>query len=1318
MAIVFQFFIPTQSTTLAFRTAFVDGFDLGAEAGDGVIKLTWERVPGASGGYYVYRKDGENGTYGAPLTDFGVFGNVFYDGPIPNDNKYCYYIAPLDENYTEFGRSVEACSSPISQAPSFIEQCKTVLVFVVDSVNYLHNGVKRIMSSPFLLVGRRTYLAFRYVTEPLGGKIEWDQVQRKVTVTYKSTVVEMWVGKSQAKINGKPVQIDPSDPKVVPFVKDGRTFVPLRFPVESFGEGDVKWFAQTKQAQLTFPADCNEKLKGKVISYNNKTGMSEILGFEGESYVVVFGQSGSGSYIPVVGDCIEISGERKRKGTHEYFFVNSTSLIECQEGPFAGFGAVEKSDVLSASATISFEGGEKIDVRIDKAHIRMLAGLKLGDCVFAAGMVIKNPSGEKYINTIIFDMVPCKKGQADIVCDGKWYSGTVRDFDCTNGILTVALDDGQSKTVSIENSNFDCANLSVGYCTRFCAKEVDGKLVSSVFYAFPCGSSSCEGSLIRGKLVKIDCASLSMSIAQGDKYVEVAIFPKDCEDISSSMPECVEACVVKSGKRFIALKIKPYAECENECPGETVQVRIDRVDCAAKIIYCTKVATMEQMEINFTLPEFCPLEAGKCYEICIEEIRKPSQQPESIATHFRPIECKYRCSSQLVTGTIKSIDCSKQVVVISQNDNLGDIIIRVTEQDCIRLKEDRCVKACITKDPTGLYMANWITEVGPEGCTQKIDCNGDDLWTIRTTKIDCAGKKLEYEMGDRKGQLRVNDWSLCNSIKTGLCYSVCVKKINDESYLVNLAKAPDISCDVACRKGLKVKNTSCEERNIVCTGPDGSDLVVVLPDSFDCKTISSGDCINVCGRIGQDNVVKGEIVELSRCQDEQPQRFSGRIEKDECDKGFLQVDVEGIVRKVKLPDNYNCTPLKKLSSPICVEVEGWPDPAQAGLWEAKSVTVIECAKTKQTFDMYVYDVFCNAKEPFFVGRWHGQYVSVATPKPIDCSKITVGDCVQVTGVLSSLQSTSENPDKMIVASQIVRAKCPPTEHSYAKVTKKDCENKRLRVFYDSTYWDLLYPKTLDCNSIEEGACLEIEGVDFPETKIIEGYDVKKVQCKEEDPSLKLFITAVDCDKNQYVGICKKRYYLVTPPQNDFECTKIGVGDCCLVKGDLDDNKKSNVTKIKAKTIEKTNCGAIEKRTGRILEINDALAGGYRYIRIRTIQSDYIVFLSSSRSSADYHIGHNWDFSGYIDEQEKSIYLVASKKNRSSDGLKIKIVGVDEIDQKCYCAADNNGEVFLLHPPSFMKCKDIKLFSCYWIEGTFNNEKHEYFATDMVLEPCE
>jgi hypothetical protein len=190
--------------------------------------------------------------------------------------------------------------------------------------------------------------------------------------------------------------------------------------------------------------------------------------------------------------------------------------------------------------------------------------------------------------------------------------------------------------------------------------------------------------------------------------------------------------------------------------------------------------------------------------------------------------------------------------------------------------------------------------------------------------------------------------------------------------------------------------------------------------------ISTGNCIDVCGRIGQDNVIRGEIVELSRCQDEQPQKFSGRIEKDECDNGFLQVDVEGVVQKVKLPEYYNCAQLKKLSSPVCVEVEGWPNPVQAGLWDARSVTVIECSKLKQTFDMYIYDVLCSGKELFFVGRWQGQYVSVTIQKSADCQKIAAGDCVQVTGVLSSLQSTSENPDKLIVASQIIKIKCPPT----------------------------------------------------------------------------------------------------------------------------------------------------------------------------------------------------------------------------------------------------------------------------------------------------
>ncbi|HOO96885.1 MAG TPA: stalk domain-containing protein [Caldisericia bacterium] len=116
-------------------------------------------------------------------------------------------------------------------------------------------------TSPIIKDGR-TLLPARYVTEPLGGQVEWDADERKVTCTlvapdnpetddYKENVVELWIGKPTAKINGIETQIDPNNPEVVPTIIDGRTMVPMRFLAESLG-CEVEWIAETKEIVLTY----------------------------------------------------------------------------------------------------------------------------------------------------------------------------------------------------------------------------------------------------------------------------------------------------------------------------------------------------------------------------------------------------------------------------------------------------------------------------------------------------------------------------------------------------------------------------------------------------------------------------------------------------------------------------------------------------------------------------------------------------------------------------------------------------------------------------------------------------------------------------------------------------------------------------------------------------------------------------------------------------------------------------------------------------------------------------------------------------------
>ncbi|MCK5744486.1 MAG: copper amine oxidase N-terminal domain-containing protein [Caldisericia bacterium] len=97
----------------------------------------------------------------------------------------------------------------------------------------------------------RTLLPARYVTEPFGGEVFWDGDEKKVTYILADKIVELWIGKSTAKVNGIEVQIDPNNPEVVPTIINDRTMVPIRFLAESLG-CSVEWIADTKEIILTY----------------------------------------------------------------------------------------------------------------------------------------------------------------------------------------------------------------------------------------------------------------------------------------------------------------------------------------------------------------------------------------------------------------------------------------------------------------------------------------------------------------------------------------------------------------------------------------------------------------------------------------------------------------------------------------------------------------------------------------------------------------------------------------------------------------------------------------------------------------------------------------------------------------------------------------------------------------------------------------------------------------------------------------------------------------------------------------------------------
>lgn len=85
-----------------------------------------------------------------------------------------------------------------------------------------------------VLVGNRTLLPVRVVTELLGGTVDWDGTTRTVIVTMDGKVFTMTIGKESPGFGTSATIIN------------DRTYVPIRYVAEQLG-ANVEWIAASQQ---------------------------------------------------------------------------------------------------------------------------------------------------------------------------------------------------------------------------------------------------------------------------------------------------------------------------------------------------------------------------------------------------------------------------------------------------------------------------------------------------------------------------------------------------------------------------------------------------------------------------------------------------------------------------------------------------------------------------------------------------------------------------------------------------------------------------------------------------------------------------------------------------------------------------------------------------------------------------------------------------------------------------------------------------------------------------------------------------------------
>jgi hypothetical protein len=118
---------------------------------------------------------------------------------------------------------------------------KTIIELVIGQKLMKVNGVKQEIdpgreTAP-LVVNGRTLIPIRAVIEAMGGTVDYDAKEQKITLKKGNDTLQMWIGKTNIKLNGTAKTMD-----TAPVVLNGRTMVPVRFVAENFGYS-VAWKA-------------------------------------------------------------------------------------------------------------------------------------------------------------------------------------------------------------------------------------------------------------------------------------------------------------------------------------------------------------------------------------------------------------------------------------------------------------------------------------------------------------------------------------------------------------------------------------------------------------------------------------------------------------------------------------------------------------------------------------------------------------------------------------------------------------------------------------------------------------------------------------------------------------------------------------------------------------------------------------------------------------------------------------------------------------------------------------------------------------------
>ncbi|MCL6580747.1 MAG: copper amine oxidase [Firmicutes bacterium] len=147
-------------------------------------------------------------------------------------------------------------------------------------VTVLLDGLPVTFDVPPMILGGRTLVPFRLLSEALGAEVQWDEETGRVHATLElddegrlpARTVDLWVGQTRALASGRPCELD-----VPATLVEGRTLVPLRFFGEALGAA-VTWDPATRTVHVTSPRRPMEVLGYYALGTAETSSWTELFG--------------------------------------------------------------------------------------------------------------------------------------------------------------------------------------------------------------------------------------------------------------------------------------------------------------------------------------------------------------------------------------------------------------------------------------------------------------------------------------------------------------------------------------------------------------------------------------------------------------------------------------------------------------------------------------------------------------------------------------------------------------------------------------------------------------------------------------------------------------------------------------------------------------------------------------------------------------------------------------------------------------------------------------------------------------------------------